>query len=166
MLIVGAGGAGKSTLARELARATGLPVTHLDERYWHPGWVPTPDDEWRARVGELTAGDRWIVDGNYSATLDLRMERADTLVFLDRPRLACLWGTVRRVFTRKDARLQAPGCPSKLDREFIGWVWTYPTRSRPKVLAAVEAHPEVQFVWLRSRSGARQFLRSARAAPQ
>ena len=71
-----------------------------------------------------------------------------------------------RAFTRKDARLQAPGCPSKLDREFIGWVWTYPTRSRPKVLAAVEAHPEVQFVWLRSRAGARQFLRSVRAAPQ
>jgi adenylate kinase family enzyme len=166
VLIVGAGGAGKSTLARELARATGLPVTHLDERYWSPGWVPTPDDEWRERIRDLTAADRWILDGNYSATLDLRMERADTLVLLDRPRVACLWGTVRRVLTRTDGRLQAPGCPSKLNAEFVNWVWTYPKRSRPKVLAAVDSHPEIRFVRLRSRAGARQFLRSASAAPQ
>ena len=77
-------------LARQIGAIAGLPVIHLDHHYWSPGWVPTPDDEWVVRQRELLAGERWVVDGNYGGTLELRAELADTIVFLDLPRRVCL----------------------------------------------------------------------------
>ncbi len=66
--VVGSGGAGKSTLARELGQRTGIPVIHLDEHFWKPGWVATAAEEWRAVQNDLLAADCWIVDGNYGGT--------------------------------------------------------------------------------------------------
>jgi len=63
--VVGSGGAGKSTFATELGRRLGLPVIHLDEHYWQPGWVATPAEQWQDRQRGLVAYDCWIVDGNY-----------------------------------------------------------------------------------------------------
>ena len=61
--MIGSGGAGKSTAARRLAAATGLPLVHLDREYWHPGWRPTPPEDWRLRVSELIAAEHWVLDG-------------------------------------------------------------------------------------------------------
>ena len=96
VVVTGMAGAGKSTFSRALSAKTGLPVIHLDVHFWKPGWVPTPDDEWREKQRGLLAGEEWIVDGNYHATLDLRLERADTVVFLDTP----WWICARRAFAR------------------------------------------------------------------
>lgn len=90
--IIGPGGAGKSTLARQLGAITGVPVIHLDREHWKPGWVETPAAEWEERVRELAAAERWIIDGNYGGTLDVRLDRADTVVFLDFGRFRCLRG--------------------------------------------------------------------------
>jgi adenylate kinase family enzyme len=78
-------GAGKSTFAGQLSAKTGLPVIHLDVYFWKPGWVQPSDTEWRAVQNTLLAGEAWIADGNYHETLDLRLARADTVVFLDTP---------------------------------------------------------------------------------
>ena len=83
VLVDGMMGSGKSTFARSLAARTGLPVIHLDVHYWKPGWVRPSDDEWRERQRALLAGEDWIIDGNYNETLALRLERAETVVFLD-----------------------------------------------------------------------------------
>ena len=133
--IVGSGGAGKSMLARQIGAIAGLPVVHLDHHYWSPGWVPMPDGEWARHQLELLAGDRWVVDGNYAATLELRAERADTIVFLDLPRRVCLARAVRRF---RSPILQADGCPQKVDLQFLRWIWEFPTRSRPRLLAILE----------------------------
>ena len=90
--IIGSSGAGKSTLARRLGERTGLPVVHLDEHFWRPGWVETSRGEWRAVQTALCAQDAWIMDGNYSGTLDVRLARADTVVFLDLPRRVTIPG--------------------------------------------------------------------------
>ena len=95
-LVIGSGGAGKSTLAREMARRTGLPLIHLDQHYWRPGWVPAPPDAWRTRVEELIQRPTWIMDGNYGSTLEPRLAAADTVVFLDTPRLVCIGRVLRR----------------------------------------------------------------------
>src|SRR5215831_14521617 len=94
--ILGPGGAGKSTFADELGARTGLPVVHLDRYFWHPGWIETPREAWRARQEELFAGDEWIGDGNYSATAEVRLRRADTVVLLDFP----IWRTIPRALRR------------------------------------------------------------------
>jgi adenylate kinase family enzyme len=136
VLIIGCGGSGKSTLARKLGELTELPVYHLDALYWNPGWVPTPRDEWDAMQRDLIQGETWIMDGNYGKTLDIRVEEADTIIFLDMPR----WTTLYRVFKR---RIQyhkrtrpdmSDGCPEKLDLEFIKWIWDFRKDKRPAII--------------------------------
>lgn len=102
VLVTGMAGSGKSTFSRALSAKTGLPVIHLDVHFWKPGWVAPSDGEWREKQRSLLAGDAWIVDGNYHETLDLRLERAETVVFLDTP----WWVCVARAFARG---LRKPG---------------------------------------------------------
>src|SRR5438552_15511936 len=89
VIVTGLAGSGKSTFAVALAAKTGLPVIHLDLHFWKPGWVAPSETEWREKQYGVLAGDAWIADGNYHETLDLRLERADTVVFLDMPWWLC-----------------------------------------------------------------------------
>lgn len=89
VLVIGMAGAGKSTFSRALSARTGLPVIHLDFHYWKPGWVKPSNDEWREKQRGLLAGPAWIADGNDLETLDLRLERAETVVLLDTPWWIC-----------------------------------------------------------------------------
>jgi len=142
VLVLGSGGSGKSTLSVALGARTGLPVVHLDTHYWNPGWTPTPDADWRQKVARLAAEPRWIMDGNFSGTFDARFPRADTVIFLDLPRALCLVRVLRRWVdhagrTRPDL---APGCPESIDLAFMRWVWSFPERSRPRVMEELAAH--------------------------
>ena len=154
--VVGSGGAGKSALARQIGAITGLPVIHLDHHYWGPGWEPTPNVVWVERQRALLEGPRWVVDGNYGGTLELRATLADTIVFVDLPRRVCLSRAMRRV---RSPILQAPGCPQKVDREFLRWIWAFPKDTRPKVLSILGRHaPTTDIVHLRSRVDVWTFL--------
>ena len=96
VVVTGLAGSGKSTFSRSLAAKTGLPVIHLDVHFWKPGWIAPSEGEWREKQRGLLAGDAWIADGNYHETLDLRLERADTIVCLDTPWSVCAGRAVRR----------------------------------------------------------------------
>jgi adenylate kinase family enzyme len=161
--IIGSGGAGKSTFARELGERTGLPVIHLDALFWGPNWAPMPKPEWIELERTLIAGERWIMDGNYGSTQDLRLPRADTVIFLDIPRLVCLWSVITRwVRHRRRARTDLPQNHDKLELEFLRWIWTYPRLKRPEVLARLAAMPPTtRVVRLRSRREMREFLEAA-----
>jgi adenylate kinase family enzyme len=141
ILVIGSGGSGKTTFARRLAARTHLPLIHLDALYWRPGWDPTPPEEWRTKVEALVREPAWIMDGNYGGTLDIRLAACDAVVFLDIPRLVCLWRVVRRQLQhrgRNRAELAA-GCPERLTWEFLTWIWTYPKRRRGSILQRLEA---------------------------
>lgn len=166
-LLLGAGGAGKTTLALELGRILSLPIIHLDRHYWSPGWVPPPDTAWDAKVEDLVQQDEWIMDGNYSRTLDLRLPRAQAVILLDLPPTVCLWGIVRRgAFRRGRARKDLPeGCMEHFPNlEFLLYVATYRWRSRPKVLRKVRNAAHVQLFHIRSRGEARLLLSNLRRA--
>ncbi|MAF80042.1 AAA family ATPase [bacterium] len=135
ILIIGPAGAGKSTLARELKKHLRIPLINLDQLYWHPNWVRPKDDEWKNKVQKLIQKNEWILDGMYQSTLDLRIPRADTIIFMDVPRLICLW----RVLKRRIKKTQvAPGCIEKLDLEFIMYIWNFPKRKRPGILKSLK----------------------------
>jgi adenylate kinase family enzyme len=89
VIVTGLAGSGKCTFSLALAARTGLPVSHLDLHFWKPGWVAPSETEWREKQCGVLAGDTWIADGNYRETLDLRLERAGTVVFLDLPWRLC-----------------------------------------------------------------------------
>ena len=141
VLILGSGGAGKSTLARRLGERTGLPVIHLDRMWWRPGWVNRAREEFDRLLERELAGDRWIIDGNYDRTLELRLARADTVVFLDYPVRTCLWGALRRVvrYRGKSRPDMTEGCPERLDPEFVKWILEFRREIRPQTLDRLAA---------------------------
>ena len=96
IVVTGMSGSGKSTLARALAARSGLPLIHLDLEFWKPGWVEPSETEWREKQRRILAGDAWIAEGNYTETLDLRLELADTVVVLATP----WWRCAARAFLR------------------------------------------------------------------
>lgn len=96
VIVTGLAGSGKSTLSIALAARTGLPLIHLDLHFWKPGWVAPSEAEWREKQRLVLAGDAWIADGNYHETLDLRLERADTVLFLDLPWWRCSFRALLR----------------------------------------------------------------------
>ena len=159
--VIGSAGSGKSSFASELARRTQLPLFHLDQLYWGPGWAPMDDARWERCVRELASQERWIIDGNYGATLSLRVKRCDAIVFFDLPRILCVWGVVKRWWKhRQSSRPDLPeGCKEILRPEFLKWVWDYPRRSRPRIIHAIEAaESSVEIYRIQSRAEAREAL--------
>jgi adenylate kinase family enzyme len=169
VLVIGSSGAGKSTFARRLGQLLDIEVVHLDSFYWKSGWVEMPKPEWAARVAELVRRDAWIMDGNYSGTFDIRLKACDTLIFLDMPRLVCLWRVLKRWFayrgrTRPD---MAAGCDEKIDMEFILWVWNYPRTHRPEALQRMrENAASKQMIRLCSPAEAERFLAAVKPDAQ
>jgi hypothetical protein len=96
VLVIGCPGAGKTTFAVRLAALTALPLVHLDDLYFGPGWSATPPEAWRAEVARLSAGREWIIDGNHAGTLPERLARAEAVVLLDRAPVLCLAAYLRR----------------------------------------------------------------------
>ena len=116
---------------------------------------------WRRRVGELAGGEAWIIDGNYSGTLDVRLAACDTVIFLDLPRAVCLWRVLKRALMYKGSRRpdMAEGCREKFDLSFLIWIWNYPSRTRPKVVELLKQHSQdKKVVRLRSRAEVEKFL--------
>ncbi len=79
--IIGSAGAGKSTLAILISNLVDLPLFHLDRLFWKPGWVETPKPEFSIIVEEVARKTKWIIDGNYSRTIDIRLKAADMIIF-------------------------------------------------------------------------------------
>ena len=165
ILVIGSGGSGKSTLAKQLGELLDIEVKHLDRLYWQPGWTEPSKEDWLNKVKELSSEDSWVMDGNFGGTLEVRMQRCDTIVFLDLPRTLCLWRIAKRrlLYHKRSRPDMADGCREKLDWEFVTWVWGYPQRSRPKVVKLLREHAETKrIVWLRSRADVQNFLGSLR----
>ena len=134
VLIIGNAGAGKSTFAKALAQKTKLPLVHLDKLYWCGNWEHISREEFDKLLAVELEKPRWIMDGNYDRTLTLRLERADTVIYLDYSRWVCLRRWIKRVVTnwRKVRPDMAPGCAEWFDPEFAGWIWNFNKAKREK----------------------------------
>lgn len=136
ILILGNAGSGKTRLAIQLAKHLDLELIHLDYHFWQPGWQKPQIASWLEKVKYLISKPKWVMDGNYSSILELRREKADTVIFLEEKRLICLWRCFRRYLkyrgrNRPDLR---KGCPESFDLEFIHWIWNYPRKEKPEIL--------------------------------
>ncbi len=140
IMILGSAGSGKSTIAKRIGEITDIEVIHLDTLFWAPGWIKVPSEEFENRVKNYVEKESWIMDGNYSGVLDMRLDDADTVIFIDVSRVKCLYRVIKRRFkysgkTRSDL---TAGCDEKLDWEFVKWIWNFPKHSKPELLEKIE----------------------------
>lgn len=135
-MIIGCCGSGKSTLAIKLSRLLQLELIHLDQYYWKKGWVEPEKVEWEAKVAALSEKTAWVMDGNYSGTIDIRMKKADTIIFLDFPTSKCVFRVLKRVWSNygKSRPDMPPGCPERFSLEFLHYVLTFNKIKRPIIL--------------------------------
>jgi adenylate kinase family enzyme len=139
IMVVGNAGAGKSTFARRLGAKLAVPVVHLDSHFWRPGWQIPDLLTWRQQLATLAASSAWVMDGNYINTFDIRMPRADSLVWLDHPRGICMRRVLMRTImgygrTRPDL---ADDCPDRFDMAFLRYIWGFPANQRPRIVAGI-----------------------------
>jgi adenylate kinase family enzyme len=140
VLVIGSPGAGKTTLATRLAASLELPVHHLDVHHWLPGWRYRDAAEAREDVRAIVETPGWVMDGNFSETFDLRMPRADSLVWLDYPRATCVFRIVMRTIRdyRKTKTDLPQGCPETFDIGVLRFAWRFPAQSRPQIPVAID----------------------------
>ncbi|UWZ59986.1 AAA family ATPase [Dactylosporangium aurantiacum] len=157
--MVGNSGSGKTTLGRALAARLGVPFVELDAIHHLAGWTPIDVDEFRKIVEELAAGDGWVIDGGYSAVLDLVWARADTVVWFDLPRRTVvrqvLWRTIRRGVTRQvlwNGNRERLTSLLRLDpeRSLLRWAWTRHEVYRDRYTKAAADRQDLDFIRIRS----------------
>src|SRR5699024_2571383 len=161
IILIGSGGSGKSTLARQLGAKLKLKVYHLDALFWKPNWVGVPKNKQRKIQNELVKNETWIIDGNYGGTMDIRLNAADTIIFLDVHRTICVYRVFKRMlqYRNKTRPDMGEGCEERLDFGFLKWVWNYPKTKRPNILKKLEQlSTEKQIIILKSPKQIQKFI--------
>lgn len=142
-------------LARELGEALRLPVIHSD--FYRPGWEEAHP--------ALIAADEWVIDAMRFGTLDDRISRADTVVFVDRSTAGCLWGILRRRL-RYRGGLHADGVADFVNLEFLRWVVSFRRGVRPRIFELLQRHgTTTEVVVVKSIAEAKAFVASTRVRP-
>ena len=163
IVIIGSGGAGKSTLARQLGEKLRLPVVHLDQLFWKTGWVEVTREEFDEKLALELAKPAWIMDGNFNRTIPQRLERCDTVIYLDFHRVTCLLGVLKRIITSygKTRPDMAEGCPERFDLDFLKWVWNFNRDGkRERYYRLLNEAKDVQTIVLKNRRMVKRFLNS------
>ena len=155
VIVIGCPGSGKSTVSRALHNKTGIPLYHLDMMYWNADKTTVEKSVFLERLSAVLEKDEWIIDGNYGATMELRMASCDTVIFLDYPFDVCLDGIKER---RGKPRSDMPWIETEEDAEFIEFIKNYNEQQKPKVLELLEKYSDKNIVIFKSREEADAFL--------
>ena len=155
IIVLGCPGSGKSTFSRQLQKKTGLPLLYLDNLWWRADGSHISRDEFDRALGELLAGERWIMDGDYSRTYEIRIRASDTVIFLDYPEAVCMAGITARV---GQDRPDMPWTETTLDSELLAMVRNFARDNRPVLLDLFRKYPEKQVLIFTSRAEADRWL--------
>ena len=155
IIVIGCPGSGKSTLSKELRNVTGLPLFHLDNIWWKPDKSHISREEFDQKLDEILRTDRWIIDGNYSRTYEVRFRACDTVIFLDYPVDVCMNGIKARIGKN---RTDIPWTEQALDSELVKLVERYETDNRPVILSLLEKYSDVNRLVFKSRHEAAEWM--------
>lgn len=155
VIVIGCPGSGKSTFSRALHQKTGIPLHYLDMMYWNADKTTVEKSVFVGRLATVLDTDAWIIDGNYGATMEMRMQACDTVFFLDYPLKVCLDGIRAR---RGKAREDMPWIETGEDAEFLEFIKSYGEKQRPGVLALIEKYTDKNVIIFKNREQADAFL--------
>jgi adenylate kinase family enzyme len=156
-IVIGCPGSGKSTFARALHKKTGIPLYYLDMLYWNADKTTVKKDVFLERLGAILEKECWIIDGNFSSTMRIRIEAADTVFFLDYETEICLAGVRAR---RGTVRADMPWVETEEDEEFMEYIKGFSERERPEILRLLQMYPDKKIVVFKKREDASAFLES------
>lgn len=164
IMVIGSCGAGKSTLAQQIAEKKNLPLLHLDQLHWKPNWVEVSQEEFEKAQIKALAGEKWVVDGNFASTFEIRIPRADTIIWLDLAMPICFYRVLKRIYknhgkTRAD---MGEGCPERFDWDFLHYVATFPLHGRRRIvkkLGLLKTEKQ-RLIHLQSRKEVQSFLKN------
>ena len=155
IMVIGCPGSGKSTFSKKLHQMTGIPLFHLDMLYWNSDRTTVDKAVFRERLANTIQKDEWIIDGNYSSTMELRLQACDTVIFLDYPLEVCLNGVKER---RGKVRTDMPWVENEEDAEFIEFIRNYNSQSRPTVMELLDKYSDKDICIFKNREEADGFL--------
>lgn len=161
IIVIGSSGAGKTYFSTRLSQLLNIELTHIDKIYWARGWTEPSKEVWTAKLADLLARESWIIDGNYTGSLDARLAACDTVIFLDIRRTLCIWRVIRRTirFYRRNRPDMAEGCVERFDWPFLAFIWNYPKRTRPKIMTLIKTHRvSTELIHLKSPRAVRRFI--------
>lgn len=163
IMVIGCSASGKSTFSRRLSEITGIPVTHLDTLFWKPGWIEEDRAVFREKQRRIIASDSWIIDGHYKSTMEMRLERAQLVVWYRLSRFDCITGYLRRLLNGMTKRISRPditeGCNEKLDIEFFKYIWNFNKTQDKPVEELLKKYPGVKVITFKTRKQADVFLK-------
>lgn len=160
ILVIGCSGSGKSHFSKRLNKITAIPLYHLDMLYWNEDKTTVGRDVLIERLTPILDSEEWIIDGNYRGTLEMRLQRCDTVFFLDFPTDVCLAGVESR---RGKPRTDMPWIETEEDIEFTEFIKGFRANNRPTILALLEKYPEITVHTFKSRSESDAFLQNLQA---
>ncbi len=155
VIVIGCPGSGKSTFSRALHKLTDLPLYHLDLLKWNSDKTTVSKEVFLERLQNVLALDRWIIDGNYGSSIELRMKECDSIFFLDYPVEVCIDGIKQR---QGKPRSDMPWIETEYDEEFLEFIRNYNVQSRPKVLELLKKYNKKNIVVFKSREKADDYI--------
>ena len=156
VIVIGCPGSGKTTFAEKLNKRTGLPLFHLDAIWHKPDRTHVSREEYDERLAEILELEEWIIDGNYSRTLEVRMQASDTIFLFDLPTEVCIQGATDRL---GKARYDVPWIDTELDPQFKKEMEEFPEKTLPRIYELLEKYKENrQVVIFKSRTQAEEYL--------
>ena len=137
VIVIGCPGSGKTTFAEKLHKKTGLPLYYLDAIWHKPDRTHISRDEFDDRIGEILALDEWIIDGNYSRTIERRLATCDTVFLFDLPTEVCLEGATDRL---GKGRYDMPWISTELDPKFKNEIIEFRKKKLPQIYDLIEKY--------------------------
>ena len=156
IIVIGCPGSGKTTFAEKLKDKIGLPLFYLDAIWHKPDKTHIPREEFDIRLKEILSGDRWIIDGNYSRTMETRLSACDTVFLFDLPAETCLQGATQRL---GKGRYDMPWIDTELDPKLRAEIEEFPTKSLPKIYSLLEKYRHKTVVIFLSHQEADAYLK-------
>ena len=156
VIIIGCPGSGKSTFGRKLKRIIDLPLYHLDMMFWNDDRTTVTKELFIERLKKAMSNSKWIIDGNYGSTMEMRIKECDTVFFLDYPTSVCIEGIESR---RGQPRSDMPWIENgNTDEEFIDFINKYNSESRPEVISLLEKYSEKSIIIFKTRTESEEYL--------